>query len=89
VDDVLILSKVDANLIEIHPIDVQPRVLVENAVKMFGAELNANNAHMSFEIEKSFYSLDIDWIKLDPGRLLQVLINLCTNAVSHLFCGIK
>jgi signal transduction histidine kinase len=81
VDDVLVLSKVDANLIEIHPIDVQPRVLVENTVKMFAAELVANKAQMTVTIEPSFTELQIDWVKLDPGRLLQVLINLCTNSI--------
>lgn len=72
VDDVLVLSKVDAQLIEIHPIDCQPGVLIENSLKMFSAELQANNAHMSFVAEDSIRELGIDWVKLDPGRLLQV-----------------
>jgi signal transduction histidine kinase len=55
--------------------------LVENAVKMFAAELVANEARMTFELEPSFTELKIDWVKLDPGRLLQVLINLCTNSI--------
>jgi signal transduction histidine kinase len=83
VDDVLVLSKVDANLVEIHPIDVQPHVLVENTVKMFAAELLVNSSRMSFELEQSFKDLRIDWVKMDSSRLLQVLINLCTNAVSR------
>jgi signal transduction histidine kinase len=81
VDDVLVLSKVDARLIEIHPVEVQPRVLLENAIKMFAAELAANKARMTLEIEQSFIDLQVDWVKLDPGRLLQILINLCTNAI--------
>jgi signal transduction histidine kinase len=68
-------------LIEIHPVDVQPRVLVENTVKMFAAELAANEARMTLELEPSFTELQLDWVKLDPGRLLQVLINLCTNSI--------
>jgi signal transduction histidine kinase len=81
VDDVLVLSKVDANLVEIHPIDVQPQVLVPTMVKMFTAELLANNSCMSFEFERSLKDLCIDWVRMDSSRLLQVLINLCTNAV--------
>lgn len=72
VDDVLVLSKVDAKLIEIHPIDCQPGILIENSLKMFSAELQANNTIMSFRIEDSIQELNIDWVKLDPGRLLQV-----------------
>ena len=75
------LSKVDAHLIEIHPIEVQPRTLIENAIKMFAAELAANKAKMTLEIEQSFHDLAVRWVKLDPGRLLQILINLCTNAI--------
>lgn len=81
VDDVLVLSKVDANLIEVHPVDVQPRVLIENAIKMFAAELAANQAKMTLDIESSFDEHSVDWVKLDPGRVLQILINLCTNAI--------
>jgi CheY-like chemotaxis protein len=78
---VLVLSKVDANLIEIHPVEVQPRVLIQNTIKMFAAELAANKAQMTLEMEPSFQELQVDWVTLDPGRLLQILINLCTNAI--------
>lgn len=81
VDDVLVLSKVDANLIEICPIEVQPRVLVDNVQKMFTAELNAIDAEMDIKIEPSIDELNIDWLMIDSGRLFQILINLCTNAI--------
>ncbi|KIW04769.1 uncharacterized protein PV09_03960 [Verruconis gallopava] len=81
VDDVLVLSKVDAKLIEIHPVEVQPLALAEDAIRMFAAELAANKARMALDVEASFKELHINWVKLDPGRLLQVLINLCTNAI--------
>lgn len=32
-------------------------------------------------MEKSYLDLTVDWVKLDPSRLLQVLINLITNAI--------
>ena len=81
VDDVLCLSKIDSKLIQITPIDVQPRIMIENALKIFNAELVANKTQMSFVAETSFENLEVDWVKLDPARLLQILINLCTNAI--------
>ena len=36
---------------------------------------------MDLEIEKSFTALQIDRVLLDPSRLMQVIINLCTNAI--------
>ena len=81
VDDVLCLSKIDSKLIQITPIDVQPKIMVENALKIFNSELAANKTQMNFIVETSFDKLEVDWVKLDPARLVQILINLCTNAI--------
>lgn len=48
---------------------------------MFEGELDTNDIAMEFKMEKSYLDLGIDWVKLDPSRLLQVLINLTTNAI--------
>jgi hypothetical protein len=36
---------------------------------------------MEFVLTKSFKQLNVDWVKIDPSRVLQVLINLTTNAI--------
>jgi signal transduction histidine kinase len=51
---------------------------------MFSSELLVNNSQMRLEVEQSYKDLRIDWVRMDSNRLLQILINLCTNAVSHL-----
>lgn len=48
---------------------------------MFEGELDTNDIAMEFRMEKSYFEMGIDWVKLDPSRLLQVLINLTTNAI--------
>jgi CheY-like chemotaxis protein len=48
---------------------------------MFEGELDTNDIEMEFKMEKSYFEMSIDWVKLDPSRLLQVLINLTTNAI--------
>jgi signal transduction histidine kinase len=48
---------------------------------MFEGELETKDIAMEFKMEKSYLDLGIDWVKLDPSRLLQVLINLTTNAI--------
>jgi CheY-like chemotaxis protein len=55
--------------------------VVQRALKMFEGELATNDIAMEFRIEKTYLDLSIDWVKLDPTRLLQVLINLTTNAI--------
>lgn len=52
--------------------------VVQRALKMFEGELDTNDIAMEFNMEKSYLDLKIDWVKLDPSRLLQVLINLTT-----------
>ncbi|KUJ24371.1 uncharacterized protein LY89DRAFT_604977 [Mollisia scopiformis] len=81
VDDILTLSKLDSALLMVTPVAVQPVAVVQRALKMFEGELDTNDIAMEFKMEKSYFDLEIDWVKLDPSRLLQVLINLTTNAI--------
>lgn len=48
---------------------------------MFEGELDTNDIAMEYRMEKSYLDLEIDWVKIDSSRLLQVLINLTTNAI--------
>jgi signal transduction histidine kinase len=63
--------------------NVQKVAVVHRALKMFEGELDTNDIAMEFVMEKSYLDLGIDWVKLDPSRLLQVLINLTTNAIKY------
>ena len=40
-----------------------------------------HDIRLEFQIEKSFRDLNVDVVMLDSSRLLQVLINLMTNAI--------
>ncbi|KAK0118177.1 hypothetical protein ONS95_012482 [Cadophora gregata] len=81
VDDILTLSKLDSALLVVTPVSVQPVAVVQRALKMFEGELDTNDIAMEFMMETSYLDLQVDWVKLDPSRLLQVLINLTTNAI--------
>lgn len=48
---------------------------------MYEAELERADIEASIEVDKSYDDLNIDWVMLDPSRLLQVIINLLTNAI--------
>jgi signal transduction histidine kinase len=48
---------------------------------MFEGELETNDIGLEFQVEESYRDLEVNWVKLDPSRLLQVLINLTTNAI--------
>jgi CheY-like chemotaxis protein len=81
VDDILTLSKLDSALLVVTPVEVYPVEVVQRALKMFEGELETNDISMQFQIEQSYLDLQVGRVKLDPSRLLQVLINLTTNAI--------
>ncbi|KAJ4368964.1 hypothetical protein N0V83_006046 [Neocucurbitaria cava] len=81
VDDILTLSKLDSNLLLIAPDRARPITLVERVLSMYEGELTEAKIAANLKIDKSYTDLHIDWIMLDPARLLQILINLLTNAI--------
>ncbi|KAF1950596.1 hypothetical protein CC80DRAFT_482446 [Byssothecium circinans] len=81
VDDILTISKLDSSLLVITPIDAQPESVTSHAIKMFESEAKAADINMKLRVDQSFRDLQVDWVSLDPTRLLQVLINLITNAL--------
>ncbi|KAF2465897.1 uncharacterized protein BDR25DRAFT_197504, partial [Lindgomyces ingoldianus] len=81
VDDILTLSKLDSNLLLIAPERSRPVALVEKALQMYESELAEAKITASLVVQESYRSLGIDVLLLDQARLLQVLINLLTNAI--------
>lgn len=81
VDDILTLSKLDSNLLIISPDKVSPPLLLEKTIKMYEAELTRSDIKASLILEPSYEELGVDEVMLDSSRLLQVVINLFTNAI--------
>ena len=81
VDDILTLSKLDSALLLVTPCDVMPKTVVQRALKIFDGEVHTADIKLNFKVDESIEKLGIEWVKLDPSRLLQVLINLTTNAI--------
>ncbi|KZL88033.1 hsp90-like protein [Colletotrichum incanum] len=81
VDDVLTLSKLDSQLLLVTPVDSHPVTIVRHVIKMFESELNTHEIKLEFSIDQAYITHGVDWVRLDPSRLRQVLINLMTNAI--------
>jgi len=73
VDDILTLSKLDANLILITPIRVNPSSVMADAVNMFKAECIKENIDLMDKEDPSLHSCcEHNFVLLDPSRQTQV-----------------
>ena len=64
-----------------QPQPTHPVTLVRSALKIFEAELKKLTIKLGFVQHRSMQDLSIDWLLLDPSRVLQVFLNLTTNAI--------
>lgn len=76
IDDVLTLSKLDSGLLVVAPCETQPSVLIEQSLRMFAGEMQQSDIDLRYTTDESYTNEKIDWVLLDPSRLLQVLLNL-------------
>jgi PAS domain S-box-containing protein len=81
VDDILTLSKLDSNLLVVSPDTVDMPGLMEKCFKMHEAELVRAEISISLRVHEGFRNLAVGKVMLDSSRLLQVIINLLTNAI--------
>ena len=81
IDDVLTLSKIDSAMLVVTPVDVSPTSVVRQALRIFRAELKKADISLKFHVHRSIRTMRLDLVRLDPSRLLQILINLINNAI--------
>jgi PAS domain S-box-containing protein len=77
INDVLDLSKIEAGRIELEPESIDLPALLQDIGQMF--EVRAESAQLRFDLETDAQLAP--FIKTDPGKLRQILINLLGNAV--------
>jgi light-regulated signal transduction histidine kinase (bacteriophytochrome) len=63
------------------PIDVQLESTARDAVKMFEGEAKSAGVDLQLHVDDSCKQIGGDNVSLDPTRVLQILINLITNAI--------
>ncbi|ATY62435.1 ethylene receptor [Cordyceps militaris] len=82
VDDVLTISKLHSNLLQITPSVTQPETILRRAVKMFESEALAKDVRLIIDRVPGQEDQDAATsVVLDPSRVLQILVNLISNAI--------
>jgi signal transduction histidine kinase/DNA-binding response OmpR family regulator len=77
INDILDLSKIEADKIELDNLDFDLRVTVESVVENFSSKTSDKGLELACMIDHNVPSL----LCGDPGRLRQILVNLLGNAI--------
>lgn len=80
-DDILSLSKLDSNLLQVAPTTVRATEMLNSVANIFAVEAERVGVKLQTQLDKSLSELNIDWVVADSGRISQVLVNLVTNAI--------
>ncbi|KAH0337852.1 putative histidine kinase HHK19p, partial [Aureobasidium melanogenum] len=81
ITDTLTLSKLDANLLRISPSAVRSVSMIQDIRKMFEVETKRLDVNFSTIVDSSLAAQDAEWMAIDSGRVMQILINLVSNAI--------
>jgi PAS domain S-box-containing protein len=77
INDILDFSKIEAGKLEIEKIDMDLRTTVEDAARVLAVQAHHKGLELIVNIDPELP----DWVRGDPGRLRQILLNLAGNAV--------
>ncbi|KAI4858322.1 hypothetical protein E4T45_00164 [Aureobasidium sp. EXF-8846] len=80
-DDILSLSKLDSNLLQVSPSTVRATEMLDNMSNFFAVEAGREKIILETQLDDSLKQCNIEWVVVDPGRITQVLVNLVTNAL--------
>jgi two-component system sensor histidine kinase/response regulator len=83
INDILDFSKVEAGKLDLEHIDLDLRDTVEDVARLMGIQAHPKGLEVTASIDPTIPDL----LRGDPGRLRQVLVNLCGNAVKFTTAG--
>ena len=77
INDILDFSKIEADKLELEHIDFDLRVTIEDAAELLSVRAHEKGLEFISRVDPEVHT----FLKGDPGRLRQILINLGSNAV--------
>ncbi len=81
VDDILLLSKIKSQMLTVCAVKTNVPKLIETVTTMFSTELKASDIAISSQMGPILTSGEYNELMIDSSRVLQVLVNLISNAI--------
>ncbi|EME43361.1 hypothetical protein DOTSEDRAFT_72688 [Dothistroma septosporum NZE10] len=81
IDDVLMLSRLDSNMLPIRPVIDQPSEIIASAVRMLEGETKMNGSKMTVMEANYTDGPPPNYVLVDSSRLIQILINFLSNSL--------
>jgi len=80
-NDVLSLSRIQLQVLAIHPTEFVLADEVQNIVSIFKNEVKMKNIHLSVVLGASLAKYGVNTVFADKARFAQIVTNLCSNAI--------
>jgi len=80
-DDILQISKLSLNLVSLSETPFDPLEETNGAIRMLERPAAAKGIDITMSLGKQYKDLGVDWVKADPIRFTQVLVNFISNAI--------
>lgn len=81
ISDILTLSKLDSQLLEIVPGPVRFVDTMRMCTEMFRPMAEAKDVKLNLELDDSLAKLGVDWVSIDNNRVISMTSNLLTNGI--------
>ena len=78
IDDLLDLTRINRNKLELHPRPSELGLLIGDAVDAVAGEIERGHHHLQIVVPP-----EPTWLQVDPDRMVQILVNLLTNAARY------
>ncbi|TKA52251.1 hypothetical protein B0A53_04674 [Rhodotorula sp. CCFEE 5036] len=80
-DDILNVSKLNMGLLTVNPVPFDLVSRMNEVVRVSEAECIQKGIDLRLEADESIHRLSAGWIRADPSRLHQILLNFVSNAL--------
>jgi len=77
INDILDFSKVEAGKLELEQLDMDLRGILKDVTRLVSHEAHAKGLEVTVQIDPKLP----DFVRGDPGRIRQILLNLANNAI--------